>query len=97
MGHPTKPSSPALTGAAVLDHRRGEWHGGLQLAQISGQGRAIQPAHRLQAQAAVRANDDVDLIPFLQPRLTKAIGRKPDRQAVPPAADRLREVLAGVS
>ncbi|MCX5960935.1 MAG: hypothetical protein NT053_14305, partial [Cyanobacteria bacterium] len=60
-------SSPALTGAAVLDHRRGEWHGGLQPAQICGQGRAIQPAQRLQAQAAVRA------------------------------ADRLREVLAGVS
>jgi len=80
MGHPTKPSSPALTGAAFLDHRRSEKHGGLMLAQISGQGRAIQPAQRLQAQAGLQA-----------------IGREPDRQAVPPAADRLRKVLAGVS
>ncbi len=52
---------------------------------------------RLQAQAAVWSNEDVDLIAFLQPGLTQAIGREPDRQAVPPAADRLREVLAGVS
>jgi antitoxin YefM len=34
---------------------------------------------------------------LLQTRLAQAIGRKPDRQAVPPAVDRLLEVLAGVS
>jgi len=89
--------SPAFTAAAFLDHRRGERHGGLKLTQISGQGRAIQLAERLQAQAAIRTNDDVDLIALLQSGLTQAISREPDRQAVPPAADRLREVLAGVS
>ena len=67
------------------------------LAQISGQSRAIQPAQRLQAQAAVWSNDDVDLIAFLQPGLTQACGREPDRQAVPPAPDRLQEMMAGVS
>jgi hypothetical protein len=67
------------------------------LAQITGQGRAIQLAQRLQAQAAISSNDDVDLIAFLQSGLTQAIGREPDRQAVPPAADRLREVLASIS
>ena len=46
---------------------------------------------------AIRSDDDVDLIAFLQSGLTQAIGREPDRQAVPPAADRLREVPAGVS
>ena len=66
----------------------------MKLAQIRGQGRAIQLAHRLQAQAAIRSNDDVDLITLLQSRLTQAIGREPDRQAVPPAADRLWKVLA---
>ena len=65
--------------------------------QITGQGRAIQLAQRLQAQAAAWSNDDVDLIAFLQPGLTQAIRREPDREAVPPAADRLREVLADVS
>ena len=72
-------------------------HGGLKLAQISGQGRAIQLAQRLQAEAAIRANDDVDLIALLQSGLTQAIDGEPDRQAVPPATDRLREVLAGIS
>ena len=67
------------------------------LAQISGQSRAIQPAQRLQAQAAVWSNDDVDLIAFLKFGLTQVSGREPDRQAVPPAPDRLRDVLAGVS
>jgi len=79
-----------------IDHRRGERHGGLLLVQISSQGRAIQLAQRLQAQAAIRTNDDVDRIAFLQSGLTQAIGRESDRQAVPPAADRLRELLAGV-
>jgi len=72
-------------------------HRGLKLAQISGQGRAIQLAQRLQAESSIRANDDVDLIAFLQSDLTQAIGRESDCQAVSPAADRLREVLAGVS
>jgi hypothetical protein len=58
---------------------------------------AIQLAQRLQAEAAIWTNVDVDLIAFLQPCLTQAIGRESHRQAVPPAADRLREVLAGVS
>ena len=65
--------------------------------QISGQSRATQPAQRVQAQVAAWSNDDVDLIAFLQPGLTQASGREPDRQAVPPAADRLQEMLAGVS
>jgi hypothetical protein len=51
----------------------------------------------LQAQADIRSNDDVDLITLLQSRLTQAIGRESDRQAVSPSADCLREVLAGVS
>ena len=67
------------------------------LAQISGQSRAIQPAQRLPAQAAVWSNDDVDLIAFLKFGLTQVSGREPDRQAVPPAPDRLREMMAGVS
>jgi len=67
------------------------------LAQITGQGTAIQLAQRLQAQTAISSNDDVDLIAFLQSGLTQAIGRESDRQAVSPAADRLREALAGVS
>ncbi len=66
-------------------------HRGLKLAQIRGQGRAIQLAQRLQAESAIRPNDDVDLIVFLQTRLRQAVGRKPDRQAVPPVADRLRD------
>jgi hypothetical protein len=48
----------------------------------------------LQAQPAVRANHDVDLIAFPQASLTKAIGGEPDRQAVIPAADRLA-IVAG--
>ena len=67
------------------------------LAQISGQSRAIQPAQRLQAQAAIRFDDDVDLIAFMKLGLTQVSGREPDRQAVPPAPDRLREMMAGVS
>jgi hypothetical protein len=63
-----------------------------QLASIAAafQGIAIQPAQRLQAQAVIRSNNDVDLIASLQSRLTQTIGRMPDRQAVAPAADRLR-------
>jgi len=46
---------------------------------------------------AVRANDDLDPVAFLQARLPQAVGRKSHRQAVAPAADCLLEVLARVS
>jgi hypothetical protein len=72
-------------------------HGGLQLTQISGQGRAIQLAQGLQTQPTIGINNDLDLIALPQPRLTQAFGREPDRQAVAPAADRLLEVMACVS
>ena len=51
----------------------------------------------LQAQVAVRANDDLDPVTFLQARLPQAVGRKSHGQAVAPAADRLLEVTACVS
>lgn len=51
----------------------------------------------LQAQVAVRANDDLDPVAFHQARLPQTVGWKPHRQAVAPAADRLLEMSACVS
>jgi len=80
-------ASPALSGSAFLHHRRGEGHRGLQPAQIHGESRAIQLVQRLQAQPAIVADDDLNLIAFPQAGLTQTSSGETQGQAVSPAAD----------
>jgi hypothetical protein len=52
---------------------------------------------RLQTQPAIGANNDLDLVAFLQSGLAQAIGGEPHCQAVASAADRLLEVAACIN
>ena len=47
---------------AACDGPQAQGHGGLKLAQIGGQGRAIQLAQRLETQPAIGVNHNLDRI-----------------------------------
>jgi ribosomal protein L40E len=84
---------PAIAASAFLNQRGGEGHGGLQRAQVNGQGRAIQLTQAFQSQPAIRANDDLDRVALPQAGLEQAIGRQPQGQAVEAATNRLLKML----
>ena len=106
MPVPSLPTGPRLKPSTAED-RRGLEAWADDWRPLPGDGRSDCRAPTQQRQRLLEGelsattsawyNDEVDLIAFLQPGLTQAIAREPDRQAVPPAANRLREVLAGLS